>query len=297
MSLLSRVTSGIVKKSHYIILYGEPGIGKSTFASDAPSPIFLCTEDGTNNLDVNRLRINSFAEMKAALAELATGNHNFKTVVIDTIDHFEPMVWQEVLAENPKYKSIEKIPYTKGYIEALDFWTDFALSLEAAREKGLNVIMLAHSFVKAHNDPQLEEAYDRHQIKLHHKAALLLVDRVDCVLFSTHKTFLDKKESGKHKAYGDGSRVVYTENRPAFLAKNRFKLPFIIPLEWDEFSQACDAPKSESSSAVKEKIAELLKEVKDIAVRKKVEDKLKEIGDNPKGLTAIENRLKIIISA
>lgn len=296
MSLLESVKSGIVKRPHYVLLHGMPGIGKTTFASKAPAPIFLCSEKGTNHLDVSRLELNSFNEFMTALAELKSQDHNYKTVVIDTVDHIESLIFKEVCKDKDK-KSIEDIGYAKGYIFALDYWNQFIDALESLIDgKGMNVILLAHTEVKAHNDPQLPEPYDTYKVKLHHKAASLLIDRVECVLFANYFTHLEEK-NGKPKAFGDGSRILFTEHRPAFQAKNRFELPFKLPLEWEDFAQACISQKSQSSADVKQKIAELLKEVKDAALKKKIEAKLTEIGDDTKKLVAIENRLKTIVAA
>ena len=296
MSLLTSVTRGVVKRPHYILVHGMPGIGKTVFASKAPSPIFLCAEKGTHHLDVARLELSNFEDFLGAIAELRSQQHDYKTVVIDSVDHLEPLIFQEVCKAKEK-KSIEDIGYAKGYIFALEYWSKLVSALENLREeKDMNIILLAHTEVKAHNDPQLPEPYDRYIVKLHHKAANLLIDRVECVLFANYFTHLEEK-NGKSKAYGDGTRLLFTEPRPAYQAKNRFELPHKLPLEWDDFEQGCSTQKSQSPEAVRAKIDELLKEVKDLALKEKIQAKLKEAGDNAKVLVAIENRLKTIVAA
>lgn len=295
MSLLSQVTSGVIQKPHYLLIYGEPGLGKSTFGSMAPNPVFLCTEDGTNNLNIKRLRINSFDNMIGALNELSSTKHDFKTVVIDTLDHFEPMVWDEVLKENKKYNSISKIPYSNGYILALDYWNTFTTSLEKLRTLGINIVLIAHSYTKAHNDPMLDEAYDKHQVKLHHKAASMIIDRVDCVLFVTQKTYASENKTGKMKAYGDGSRIIYTENRPAFVAKNRFNLPFEMPLSWEDFELGCKSQKPKDIASMIKFIEENLDNL-DPSIREKARAHFEQNKDNPVVLAQIEDRIKAIIS-
>lgn len=296
MSLLSKVVSGKIEKPHYVLLYGEPGLGKSTFASHAPSPIFLCTEDGTNNLDVSRLKIDSFTEMLSAVDELATTKHSYKTIVIDTIDHFEPMIFSEVLKENPKYNNIEKIPYKNGYEYALTYWLKFLSVIEKARENGLHIIFLAHEYVKSHNDPMLTESYDKHKIKIHHKAASLLVDKVENVLFVTQKVYLDSSDSGKKaKAYGEGNRVVYTENRPSFVAKNRFNLPFEIPLSWEDFERECKAQKPKDAASMIKYIEENIINL-DSSIREQAIEHFEKNKTNPVVLAQIEDRIKAIIS-
>jgi hypothetical protein len=295
MSLLSTVTSGVIKRPHYILVHGMPGIGKTVFASKAPSPIFLCAEKGTHHINVDRLELTSFDQFLTAVSELRNTENKYKTVVIDTVDHLEPLIFAEVCKEKDK-KSIEDIGFAKGYIYALEYWNKLIAGLEALREeKDLNVILLAHTEVKAHNDPQLPEPFDRYIVKLHHKAANLLIDRVECVLFANYFAHLEEK-NGKARAYSDGTRLMFTEHRPAWQAKNRFELPFKLPLDWEDFDNACRVQKSQSPETVKAKIDELIKEVKDATLKEKIIAKLKEAGDNAKVLVAIENRLKTIVA-
>lgn len=298
MSFLNQVTTGRVKRPYYVLMHGTPGIGKSSFAAETPNPIFLCAEEGTSHLDVTRLELKSFPEFIGALKELAETDHEYKSVVVDTVDHLEPLIWAEVCKDKNK-KSIEDIGYAKGYIFALDFWKEFTSALELLRShKNMNIVLLAHTDVKSFNDPQLTEPYDRYQVKLHHKAAGHLIDRVEDVLFVNYKTFLNKaSDSNKTKALGDGSRVVYTEHRPAFIAKNRHDLPFEIPLSWSDFTRLCETDRSVDPQSVLQNITALLGEMKDANLKKKIETHLEKIKENSVELLKVENRLKTIVSA
>lgn len=298
MSLLSQVTTGKVKKPYYILMHGLPGIGKSSFAAEAPSPIFLCAEEGTSHLNVSRLELQSFGQFKEAMKELLETEHKFETVVIDTVDHLETLIFQEVCKDKNK-NAIEDIGYAKGYIYALDYWKELTDLLEALRsKKSMNVVLLAHTDVKTFNDPQLAEGYDRYQVKLHHKASALLIDRVEDVLFANYKTFLHKKDdSSKLKGLGDGTRIVYTEHRPAFVAKNRHDLPFEIPLNWNDFTRLCEAETVVDSSALIENIKTLLSDVKDKATREKIEAHIEKNKNNSVELLKTQSRLKAIVQA
>src|SRR5215213_2130623 len=89
-----------------VFLYGESGVGKSTLAAGAPSPIWLDTEDGSARLRVARYPFRegkgghvprSYVDVLAALDDLAISAHTFETLVIDTVDRLEKMIWAHLL--------------------------------------------------------------------------------------------------------------------------------------------------------------------------------------------------------
>lgn len=238
-SLLSKITKGKIKKPIYALVYGVPGCGKSSWAADAPDVIFIGKEDGTNNLNISRFpEAKTYEDIQAAIKTLNTENHEFKSVAFDSLDWIEPLL-QAYVCRKHGWKDIEAPGYGKGYIAALDEWRVFLDSVGLLREKGMNVIFIAHSHVKPHNDPSQVASYDRHKMKLNDKASALLMEAVDFVGFATFEVFT-KTESGskKSKAFGDGKRVLYTGFRPSFDAKNRYDLPHELPLSWSAFMDA-----------------------------------------------------------
>jgi hypothetical protein len=121
----------------------------------------------------------------------------------------------------------------------------------------MNVICIAHAAIRTFTDPEQNAAYDRYQLKLAGQgaktdASALWREAVDCVLFANFEvTTSTTKGERKAKAFGDGSRKIYTERRPAFDAKNRFGLPFELPLSWEEFARACAATSPSEAEEVK----------------------------------------------
>jgi hypothetical protein len=74
-------------EDHTILIYGAPKIGKSTFCSQAENALFLATEPGLNCLPVFKSDIRNWEELCLALKEVTVGDHQFKTLIIDTIDN------------------------------------------------------------------------------------------------------------------------------------------------------------------------------------------------------------------
>jgi hypothetical protein len=211
-----------------IILYGVHGLGKSTFGSLAPSPVFIQTEDGLDSLDVPAFPLaKSFDEVMQYIGELAEQNHEFKTLVVDSVDWLEPLIWAQVCAEH-NVKAIDEIGYGKGYGFALDIWAQYIDALNYLRdEKDMMIIQLAHSHVKRFENPETE-AYDRYEMKLNVKAAGKLQEHSDIVLFGNYFTAVKKDKDGmkeRKRAIGSGERILYTTERPAATAKNRYNLP------------------------------------------------------------------------
>jgi hypothetical protein len=239
---LASITRGAVQKPPRIVLYAPHGVGKTTFGACAPSPILLPFEDGVGRLDIPTFPlIKSWAETVEALNTLITEQHDFKTVVVDTLDWFEPMVWAEASSRN-SWKDIEQPGFGKGYIAAADVWREFLEALNVLRdERGMQIILLAHSEVKRFDDPTTD-GYDRYQIKLQKRAAEIVQEWGDAVLFANFKSYTTQSDAGFNKkttrGVGTGERVMYTEERPSHYAKNRYQLPAEIPFSYADFDAA-----------------------------------------------------------
>jgi len=103
------------------------------------------------------------------------------------------------------------------------------------------IIQIAHTDIKRFDSPE-HEPYDRYVIKLQTRASALLQEHSDVVLFANYQISVAKSDVGFNKkvtrALGSGARAMHTEERPAFLAKNRYGLPDTLPLSWSEFLAA-----------------------------------------------------------
>ncbi len=241
MSLISSITKGREAQPPRIMIYGSEGVGKSTFAALAPNPVFVQTEDGLSEIDCSKFPLaKSFDDVVLQLQAVRDEQHDYGTVVIDSLDWLERLVWDRVCADYG-VKSIEKADggYGKGYVHALTYWRQIVSLLNEIRaRKGMAVILIAHAAVERFEDPE-HAAYDRYTPRLHKKACSLVCEWVDAVLFASRRMRVDST-TGKAAPVGadGGERVLRTNGSPACIAKNRFGLPTELPLSWSAFVEA-----------------------------------------------------------
>lgn len=248
MSLLASIERGRTTRPPRLLIYGTPGIGKSTFASEAPNPIFVPTEDGLGEIDCARFPLATrYEEVVASLTELRTAPHDFETVVVDSLDWLERLIWDRVCAEFG-VKNIEKADggYARGYTHALTPWREVVECLDhLRRERGMAVLLIAHAKVERFEDPEAPP-YDRYSPRLHKHAAALITEWCDAALFATRKFRTQTEDAGfgrkrsiAHAIGKDGGeRVLRAIGGPSCVAKNRFGLTEELPLAWSAFMSA-----------------------------------------------------------
>jgi hypothetical protein len=243
--MLESITTGKTKKPPRIVGYGDNGVGKSTFAANAPAPVFIQTEDGLGEIDCHKFPlVEDFATFMDQLRAVYAEKHEYQTLVIDSIDWLEKLIWADVAKAN-NAKSIEAIPYGKGYKLAMQQWGEVLTALDYIRnERGMAIILIAHAKIERFEDPETQ-GYDRHTLRLHKEADATIREWADAVLFATVKFRLEKEDLGFNKTRaiakgigaGGGERILRTVGSPACVAKNRFGIAGDIPLVWEEFAK------------------------------------------------------------
>ena len=234
-------TTGRQTRPRRLMLYGVHGIGKSTFAAEAPNAVFLPTEDGIADIDCESYPLSScFDQFLHYLQELHDEEHDRSTLVIDSLDWLERLIWGDVCRER-QVDSIEDIGYAKGYSFALTQWRQLLAGLDALRlERGMTIVLLAHARIERFENPETD-TYDRYVPRLHRLASQIVQEWCDEVFFATYKVYTKTSEEGfnrkKAKGVGTGERVLRTTERPAHMAKNRLQnLPEELPLNWKAYS-------------------------------------------------------------
>lgn len=236
MTMLQAIQKGRNQLPRRVLLYGVHGVGKSTFGAMAEKPIFIQTEEGINDLEVDRFPLATrYADVLASLSALYSEPHEYRTVVIDSLDWLERLIFGEVCAQRG-VESIEDIGYAKGYVFALTQWREVLAGLDALRaHRGMSVILIAHAAIEKFNNPETD-SYDRYVPRLQKQASALVQEWCDEVLFATYRVLTKTTSEGfdrkRTQGIGTGERIIRTAERPAHVAKNRLNLPEEFPLDY-----------------------------------------------------------------
>jgi AAA domain len=223
---ISRMQTVRATRPPRTLIYGPPGMGKTSLASEWPNPVFLQVEDGTPaGLELTSFgHLTTFDEVMGCLAALYNEDSDRKTVVLDSLDRLEPMVWAKTCSLRG-WDTIETPGYGKGYAESDQTWRELIEGMNALRyEKGMNIVYVAHSTVVAIDDP-MTQSYSRFDIRLHKRATAIFQDEVDVILFLNQDVVVKSetaKKGARTRADGGGNRWIYAAPRPSYVAKNRY---------------------------------------------------------------------------
>jgi hypothetical protein len=209
------------------LLYGPSKIGKSTWCSQAEKAIFLATEPGLNSLEVFQVPIRNWEELLKASAELAEGKHEFRTVVIDTIDNLHRMCADYVCQKN-KIDHESDLPYGKAYSLIM---SEFQRVINKLAFLPYGLILVSHS---------VEREFETRTGKvmrivptLPDKARKMVVGLVDLILYCDLET--NKDDQGKQTYH----RVIRTKPSLNYDAGDRTgRLPAVLPLDFKAFLKA-----------------------------------------------------------
>lgn len=240
---LKSVSRNVVARPPRLMVYASHGMGKTTFGANAPNPVFILTEDGLGVLDVPHFPLaSSFNDVMEAIAALyEDGGETYETVVVDSLDWLDNLIWQTINAKH----DAKDLAYGKGAVIAADYWRQVLDGLNALRNDcSMAVVLLAHCEIKRFDSPEVEP-YDRYQPKLQARSSSLVQEWCDAVLFANYKTIVKKAEVGFNnevsRGITTGERLLFTTEKPAYLAKNRFALPETLPFRWDALQAEMNA--------------------------------------------------------
>ena len=291
-AFVPRVQKGVIREPERIIIHGAPGIGKSSLAACAPDALFLDLEHGTKQLDVERVdNIATWEQLQGSLRWLATATTPYKTVVLDTLDKAEWLCQQHICAQ-ANVKSIEKVgKFGAGFLAVYEQFRALLRLIEEVRRTGKRIILVSHS--KLEHVPNVTgEDYQRWTLKVHRNVAGMFYEGFDAVLFARLETFTKEKGSGGFRAFGE-TRVIETQESPAWLAKNRYAMPKQMLMDWTEVGTALESGADKVAESIRMEAASAIDVLATLDGAKAASaiDVLAKTANNPQQLLAVLNRV------
>ena len=232
------ITRGPVKSAIKVGIYGPEGVGKTTLAGMFPGVVFIDTEGSTKHMDVARFDApQELSDVHEQLTWVLGNSEQIGTVVIDTVDWLEKLIFQAVCAEK-KIQNIEDIGYGKGYVYAKQKMQQILELLDAIVAHGVHVVLVCHSMIRKFEQPDEMGSYDRYMLKLNEKnIAPIVKEWLDMLLFCNYKTDVVTASDGKtKKARGGQKRIMYANHSACWDAKNRFGLPDEMPMDYEQIA-------------------------------------------------------------
>lgn len=229
---------------------GDAGVGKTRFAATYPNPVFIRAEDGFKTFaDLPKDKrpkglpvLTCVNDLWDQLTWILKGNHDFKTLVIDSVTQLETMFGEYIIEndeKNPSSLAQACGGYGAGYkaVAAMHGRVRQAARLIHER-RGMHIVFIAHSDV-AKIDPPDGDPYARYELRLHKNCETHYVDNVDMVAYLRLETFLKGDKNAKtKKAISDGTRIAICHSGPAQVSKNRFGIeePVVLTKDVNPFS-------------------------------------------------------------
>lgn len=262
-SRLGSVIKGKLACAKRYAVYGPEGVGKSSLAADAPNPIFLDVDDGSSGLDVTRYRFRddaggqvplTYEEVVSAIDDLTENDHDYQTLVIDTLDRLESLMWTYVVKHESgrksamnkggvKFDSILELGYGNGFALAVDEWRRLAAKLDALRSRrNMSIVLLAHAQIRTFKNPEGED-FDRYSLRLNDKAAGFIREWADVTGFACFEQSAGKLgDEDRSKGYSTGRRLLKLTRTATYDAKTRLALPEQVELDpahpWKPLAEA-----------------------------------------------------------
>lgn len=235
---LADLTTTAKARPSAIVLHGIPGVGKTSFAAQAPGAVIIPTETGIDTLIAAKQvketphwpKVDSWENLQGIVAELITSKHDYKTAVFDTINGCEQLCHEYVCRTQYSGDWGPKgfANYQQGFKRALPVWQEFLASLDRLRDRGMGIIGIVHTKISTFKDPTTAD-YDRYTPDMHHEKWPLTEAWADIVLFYTYETIVSESDVEKKGKATNQVRTLFTERTAVWDAKNRHGLPTAIP--------------------------------------------------------------------
>jgi len=307
-SRLAEVKTGTLDTPERVFVYGQEGVGKSTYLASCPGIIVIGETDGTRRLDLARYpapELWTWDYLLEAVDDITNEGHSYKAIGLDGLDWLEPLNWDAVCregdAKGPR-RTIKDFGFQEGYVAAIAKWRDLQFRLDKLRHKrGMHVIVTAHSVIRTKTLPGSDVPFDCYEPALYDgknaSSCGLWKGWADHLFFAHHDDMARPNATGKGKgiAVGTDLRLLETRHAAAWSAKSRYPLPEQMPLEsgWDGLMAEIRNSEPDSADGVAIRINELLESIGDPEFANKVKATMANSSDAAM-LTRILNRVTTV---
>lgn len=229
-----------------ITIYGNPGIGKSTLASQFPEPLFIATEQtgltGVNIIDPPETFGQHWANIKSLLKEESLP---FKTIVIDSVSKLDELIVKHILdKETPRKDGTTASTlatacggYGAGFQAAQQVHRAHKALMDRFQQRGIAVIYVAHIATIKHKAPDMDD-YDKYSIVMSsEKCKEPYIHDVDLVAYCKLKSYVTETDSGRALVKSTDNRVILTGVSDGHVSKNRFSMPDEMPMSFNELKK------------------------------------------------------------
>ena len=257
--MLEKYKRQVVRKPEKLVIEGETGAGKTTFACSSHTkkePAFVINADDGGENVFHKTGINlihdcvptgdvkenaeKWDQLMETLREIASEKSGIKRIIVDSVDKLEILAQAKTCALH-KLSHIEDMGYGKGFSYSRGEMAKLLSGLNYLRDtQDIQPILVCHTQVRTINKPTMEP-YDSFVLKLHRSLCGDVMEWADVILFIFYETIVKKIDSGFNRkdsrAIQSGKRFLYTSGSMGVDAKNRFDLPAEIPADWDGYQK------------------------------------------------------------
>lgn len=235
-----KITTTKIEKPPVVCVYGTPGVGKSRFAASCPNPIFIRTEDRHDHLSVKAFDgiVDTWDKFIECLKFLANEPHDFKTVVIDTLDSAEAFTTAKVCADAGTDDILDpkRFPFYSGYARCGIIWEEQVLPLiqKINRDRKMIPMFLSHVRTDYVEHPEYGQ-YAKYTLGVDKRIAKRIFKICDIVGFLDWRTSTKDSASKKNTVLlsSSGKRILRLKPKPIWETKESYNLPDFLDIPED----------------------------------------------------------------
>lgn len=227
-----------------IVLYGPNGIGKSTFASQAPDPLFIDIEKNLESISCLTHRdiegnfdtLLEFFNFLKTLKE--TSDLPFKTLILDSIYTFEDRIIRPHICYEEGVVCVEDIQWGRGSAKLSQWWSQVFKALEdLSHTKNLTIILIGHDCLDERIDVERNLSYPYQRPLIHKKSIQMLLNWSTCILYANYGFKLEDRSQDNSLGIPKerGGRLLYATPDAGYIAKNNYGILKPLPLNFQAF--------------------------------------------------------------